>query len=398
MQYLGDFAEDQTVYIPFNTFTSDDPQASATITNLADADIKVHKDGSTTEIVTDGATVAIDFDSVTGNHLITIDTSAHADYAVGSDYLVRIEGTTVDGGTINAWVGSFSIENRFKDVNVVTVSGTAQTANDNGADINTLLNRIVGTLAAGTHNPASAAQIAVLSDWINGGRLDLLLDAVKAVTDVLPDAGALTSIAQASALATAQLDLDTITGADGAALASTQQSITFQPIVITASDGIPNITLAGSGAADGLAFTRSGAGGLMDSSWSSEFQAEVNAAVDTALDTAIPGVPTAGSINDILNDLDALLPVGGTLSILTAANVNSEVVDVLFTDTQAELAAVPAANAPLADKIAWNFLLARNKLLQTSALQTVRNDADGADIATATVSDDGTTFTRGEFT
>jgi hypothetical protein len=111
-QYFGDFSEDQSVYIPFNTFDSNDPSASVTITNLADADIKVHKDGSATQIVTDGATVAIDFDSITGNHLITIDTSAHADYSTGSDYMVRIEGTTVDGATINAWVGSFSIENR----------------------------------------------------------------------------------------------------------------------------------------------------------------------------------------------------------------------------------------------------------------------------------------------
>ena len=112
-QYFGDFSEDDTVYIPFNTFDSNDPSASVTITNLADADIKVHKDGSVTQIVTDGATIAIDFDSITGQHLITVDTSAHADYSTGSDYLVRIEGTTVDAGTINAWVGSFSIENRY---------------------------------------------------------------------------------------------------------------------------------------------------------------------------------------------------------------------------------------------------------------------------------------------
>jgi len=123
--YLGDFAEDETVYMPFNTFTSDDPQASATITNLVAADIKVHKDGSVTQIVTDGATVAIDFDTITGNHLITIDTSASADYAVGSDYHVRIEGTTVDAGTVNAWIGHFSIENRFNEVAVVTWNGVA---------------------------------------------------------------------------------------------------------------------------------------------------------------------------------------------------------------------------------------------------------------------------------
>jgi len=109
MQYLGDFAEDATVYIPFNTFDSNDPQASVTITNLANADIHVHKDGGLTQIATDGATIVIDFDSITGGHLITIDTSAHADYSVGSDYIVRIEGTTVDAGTINAIIGSFSI-------------------------------------------------------------------------------------------------------------------------------------------------------------------------------------------------------------------------------------------------------------------------------------------------
>jgi len=128
MNYLGDFAEDATVYIPFNTFSSDDPSASVTITDLADADIKVHKDGGTTEIATDGATIAINFDSITGNHLITIDTSAHSDYAIGSDYMVRIEGTTVDAATINAWVGSFSIENRFIRVDEIAANAITATA------------------------------------------------------------------------------------------------------------------------------------------------------------------------------------------------------------------------------------------------------------------------------
>lgn len=121
ISYFGDFLEDATVYIPFNTFSSDDPSASVTITNLADADLKVHKDGSTTQIVTDGATIAVDFDTITGNHLATIDTSAHADYSTGSDYAVRMEGTTVDAGTINAWIGSFSIENRPSTTRAATI-------------------------------------------------------------------------------------------------------------------------------------------------------------------------------------------------------------------------------------------------------------------------------------
>ncbi len=40
-------------------------------------------------------------------------------------------------------------------------------------------------------------------DWVNGGRLDLLLDAVKAVTDVIPDAGAMTTIGTDTARLTA---------------------------------------------------------------------------------------------------------------------------------------------------------------------------------------------------
>ena len=110
MLYLGDFPEDATVYIPFNTFTSNDPAASSTVTNLTENDIYVHKDGSIANIVSDGASVVINFDGITGNHLITIDTSEHADFATGSEYSVRIEGATVDAGTINSWVGAFSIE------------------------------------------------------------------------------------------------------------------------------------------------------------------------------------------------------------------------------------------------------------------------------------------------
>lgn len=112
--YYGDFAEDATVYIPFNTFTSDDPAASATITNFINTDVHIHKDGGTTQRNNAaGITVAVDYDSITGNHLVTIDTSDNTVagfWVAGSEYQVRIEGTTVDAGTVNAWIGSFSIE------------------------------------------------------------------------------------------------------------------------------------------------------------------------------------------------------------------------------------------------------------------------------------------------
>lgn len=43
-------------------------------------------------------------------------------------------------------------------------------------------------------NEVTAARMGALTDWINGGRLDLLLDAIKAVTDNMPNSGALTDI------------------------------------------------------------------------------------------------------------------------------------------------------------------------------------------------------------
>jgi len=73
--------------------------------------------------VTDGASVVIDFDARTGVHKLTIDTSVHADYAVGSDYMVLIEGATVDAGNVTAAIFTFSIENRF--TNVAKWLGTA---------------------------------------------------------------------------------------------------------------------------------------------------------------------------------------------------------------------------------------------------------------------------------
>ena len=113
--YYGDYPEDHTkVIIAVNTFTSDDPSASVTITNFANTDVHIHKEaGVSPRNNAAGITVSIDHDGITGNHLITIDTSDNtvaAFYVTGKEYQVRIEGTTIDGATINVFIGTFSIE------------------------------------------------------------------------------------------------------------------------------------------------------------------------------------------------------------------------------------------------------------------------------------------------
>lgn len=55
------------------------------------------------------------------------------------------------------------------------------------------------------------------------------------------------------------------------------------------------------------------------------------------------------------------------------------------------------AGATLRNIVGWLGALGRNKMTQTSSTSTLRNDADSGDVATSTISDNGTTFTRGEW-
>ena len=108
---------------------------------------------------------------------------------------------------------------------------------------------------------------------------------------------------------------------------------------------------------------------------------------------------TGGTIDtnlDMRGTDDALLAADYTDPPSVAA-INAEIVDALSVDTYAEPTTVPPATATIAQKIGWLFALARNKITQSATTQTLRNDADNANIGTSSVSDDGTTTTRGEW-
>lgn len=106
----------------------------------------------------------------------------------------------------------------------------------------------------------------------------------------------------------------------------------------------------------------------------------------------------AGSVASVTGNVGGNV-VGsvGSLATQAKADVNAEVNDVLNVDASAEPAAVPAANASLGAKLRWLFLKARNKATQTATTQTVLADDGTTPVATSTVSDDGTTATRGKF-
>lgn len=429
---LGIVKPGSTIRIPFSTFTSDDPQASATVTSFAAADIEVYKDGSIIQRASDsGFTVSVDFDTTTGVQVVALDLSDNTTagfYSSGSEYLVIAGPFTLDSATINIPIARFYIgyydavinttiatlssQTSFTltsgpaeddalngcpviihDVasavqlghavisdyvgstktvtltagttftaaatdniaiyppsNTQWITSTAQTANDNGADINTLLTRIVGTLAAGTHNAQSGDAYARL--------------------------GAPAGASVSADIATAQADLDTITGADGAIIASGTQTFNMTG----------NITgnLSGS-----VGSVTGNVGGNVTGSVGS-----VTGNINTAAGTiqTLDGLDTAQDTQHSTTQSNI-----AALNDLSAAQVNAEVVDALATDTYAEPGqGAPAATTSIVAKINYLYKAWRNKSTQTSTTYSLYDDAGTTVDQKATVSDDATTATKGE--
>lgn len=168
--YLGDFAEDATVHVPWASFGAD----GASITRATNGTISVYKGNGTTQ-TTAGITDTEDFDSLTGIHWVTIDTSADAFYATGQNYSVVLSGATIDGETVNAVLATFSIENR-RFVTPPTAAAIRTEMDDNSTKF--------AAIVADTNE--------LQTDWANGGRLDNILDARASQTTadaILDDTG-----------------------------------------------------------------------------------------------------------------------------------------------------------------------------------------------------------------
>lgn len=171
MYNFGDIELNKIVYIPFNTF--DSTGASVTVTDLVAGDINIYKNGGTTKRSSSaGVTVSVDFASITGGHLIAIDTSDNTDagfYADGADYQVRLEGITVATKTLNPFIATFSIRNR--SALMPTTAGRkldVESTGEAGLDFNnikdassakTLTNITVPTVSTLTNAPASNSDI-----------------------------------------------------------------------------------------------------------------------------------------------------------------------------------------------------------------------------------------------
>jgi hypothetical protein len=109
MTYLGDFAAGSIIRCPWGSNLADGSSANPTTAGT----IAVYQDAVTDEVTAPtGITDSRGFDSLTGEHLVLIDTSANAFYAAGHDYRIVLVGAVIDTKTVNATLGTFSIENR----------------------------------------------------------------------------------------------------------------------------------------------------------------------------------------------------------------------------------------------------------------------------------------------
>jgi hypothetical protein len=113
---------------------------------------------------------------------------------------------------------------------------------------------------------------------------------------------------------------------------------------------------------------------------------------------------SVSDIYSLLSDVSSDLTVmSGVLSdtysavIAPGASALSDIASAVWARAGADPTTVPATTANMGAKVDWLTALSRNKITQNSAVQSLRNDADAADIASAAVSDDGTTFTRNKF-
>lgn len=87
----------------------------------------------------------------------------------------------------------------------------------------------------------------------------------------------------------------------------------------------------------------------------------------------------------------------GSLAAQAKTDVNAEVLDVLVTDTFAEPGqGAPGVNISLKDKIGYLYKAFRNRITQTSTTLSIYADDAVTVDQKATVSDDSTTYSRGE--
>lgn len=209
----GDIAAGATLDFKFNTATT----SGAPITLAGTPSLVAYKANSTTQD-TDGLTLSVDFDSVTGLHNVRVDTSADGTfYAAGSNIQIVLAAGTVNGISVVGYVvGEFSIAARPVQglasgvLTATAIASDAITAAKVAADVTTELQSGLATASA----------LSTLTGYV-----DTEVAAIKAKTDNLPSDPADASVV-AGLIAAVETKVDTVDSNVDAIKAKTD-SLTF---------------------------------------------------------------------------------------------------------------------------------------------------------------------------
>lgn len=100
-------------------------------------------------------------------------------------------------------------------------------------------------------------------------------------------------------------------------------------------------------------------------------------------------------------DGDGLVPYGGwlgvgstTVSDISSAQINAEILDVLNSDSFAELSSPPSASSTLVEKLTWIFMWAKNKSVQSRTDRKLYADDGTTVVSTESMSESPTVFTK----
>ncbi len=156
-----------------------------------------------------------------------------------------------------------------------TVNALENAPSGTGASAATIADAVWDEDIIAAHNTSDTAG-KIVGDNINAplDTIDTVVDAIKLITDALPDSGALTSLAQASALSTHDGKLDTVDTVVDRIEVDTQD---LQTQIGTAGAGLTNITLAND----------------LSAAMKTSVQTAVDAAIDTAISELGVAAPTA---------------------------------------------------------------------------------------------------------
>lgn len=383
---LGLVKPGETIYLPWATFAAATGAPTA-MTNLAVGDIKVYKNGSTTERAsTSGFTLldtdGQDFDALTGINGVSIDLADNTTagfWEAGARYVVVIGDVTADAQTLRFVWGTFQIGVNGATLNTSIASLSSQTSFTltAGPAEDDALNGCVVYM----HDVASSVQggFAVVNDY-TGSTKTVTLTAGTTYTAAATDNISVFPPSNTRWIATTAQAVPGATG--GLFIAGTNAATTITTGLTTNLTG----NVSGSvGSVTASVNTGQLAGQTVNAAGAVTFPSTVASTTNI----------TAGTITTVTNLTNAA--TAGDLTATMKTSVNAEVLDVLNVDTFAEPAqGAPGATITLAAKLGYLYKFLRNKKTQTSAVFSVFNDDAATVDHKAAVSDDGTTTTVGE--